>query len=627
VLFHSNDERSLAENFLIETEDDPSLQRALTRRATAYTGNSVSPEDHFSGEYLGTAHRFFYRPVAGVPWGIVVFYPVAEIAKISQQAAIAALASYMCVVISLVALMIVVFAMLPKRSDLLLLAMLWPRWETRTAYRALACSLGAINVILVALLLWELNGQYGPNVFWWIAAAAICIALCLSIWKASSNKEMTLRAYHAWYLACMVLLMLLISALPAAWMTTTYQDVALRAYLHDQLTLAATDLERRESMMGRDLRRWVADDKGTSIDDYPAAKELSAILSSPGYRSAWKKNVSCTLWKVTAFDQQPWMSERGPRTLGYFGRMMWDLSIDSNLQRAARSRLAFGRVSNPTSTSQPCGSSEASIPYWRRRYDGAVSKLEVPIATPQSLPQLKRDPDIDRHYRNSPAQTALALLLILLLTLTLVSWTMARRLFGIRIPFSSRYVDRDSSEAMPIAPLLTVELHIARLEQQEGSNFTTKDADDIRMAECESTYLGIWKKRSQDERLLLHQLAQGKFANPENRAVIERLLHLGYLKLDPWPKIADRGLAAYARHAEKDSLFEKWQRAASSNTWNRIRTPLLLVVIVVVGVLMWVAGSTMQILSATLAGMATLFGYVTQVTNLFKKGEERPRAE
>lgn len=635
VLFHSNDQRSLAENFLIETEDDPSLQRALTRRASAYTMNSVSREDHFSGEYLGAAHRFFYRPVAGVPWGIVVFYPVSEIATVAQQAGIAALASYMSLVFSLVALFIILFTLLPKRGDLLLLSLLWPRWEARSSYRSLACCLAVILATLVALLLWELNGTEGPRAHWWVVAAEICFALCLLVWKSASQKEVTLRTYHAWYLTCMVLLMLLVSALPAAWMTTTYQDVALRAYLRDQLTLAAGDLERRESLMARDIRRWVDDAPTpgakniTNIDNYPAAKDLSAILASPGYRSDWKKDVPCTSWKVVAFDLQPWVSASGPRKLGYFGRTMWELSIDSNLQRVSRSRPAFGTDSNlvrPTQAGR-CAWDGTSIPYWRRHYDGEVARLEVPIAAPQPPPALRRDSDIDWHYKHSAASMALALLLMLLLALTLIASTLARRLFGIRIPFAPRYVDQDATEAMPIGQLLSVELYIARIEKQEGTRFTTKDGDDIRMAECEATYLGIWSKRSQDERLLLHQLAEGKFANPENRGVIERLLHLGYLRLDPWPTIADRGLAAYARHAEDDSLFEKWQRAASSNTWNRIRTPLLLVVIVLVGVLMWVAGSTMQILSATLAGMATLFGYFTQVTNLFKKGEERPRAE
>jgi hypothetical protein len=213
------------------------------------------------------------------------------------------------------------------------------------------------------------------------------------------------------------------------------------------------------------------------------------------------------------------------------------------------------------------------------------------------------------------------------LVLLLVSWVMARRLFGIRIPFASRHVDPEPSQSMPVEPLLQLEFHIAELEREHGSAFTSKDGDDIRMAKCANIYAKIWSKRSREEQLLLHQLAQGKFANPENYPVIEKLLYLGYLKLDPWAKISDRGLAAYARHAEKDSLFDEWQRAASASTWNSIRTPLLLLVMVVVGVLMWVAGTTMQILSATLAGMATLFGYVTQVTNLFKKSGETARTE
>ena len=50
-----------------------------------------------------------------------------------------------------------------------------------------------------------------------------------------------------------------------------------------------------------------------------------------------------------------------------------------------------------------------------------------------------------------------------------------------------------------------------------------------------------------------------------------------------------------------------------------IRIPLLVIVVVVTASLMWLAGSTMQILSATLAGVATLFGYVTQVTNFVRK--------
>jgi hypothetical protein len=366
---------------------------------------------------------------------------------------------------------------------------------------------------------------------------------------------------------------------------------------------------------------------------YPTPQVLSRILSSPGYKNT--TNVSpthnCTVWSVTVFDQRAWVSKRGPPTLGVIDRIIWAMSIDSNLQRASRTALPSGGGGKPAG--QPaCDWDRASVPYWRRSLNGATSQFRVPVAAEvlAEVPaedRLWRDRDIESYYNYSSAITAFFLLLALVLVLLLVSWVMARRLFGIRIPFASRHVDPEPSQSMPVEPLLQIEFHIAELEREHGSAFTSKDGDDIRMARCANIYAKIWSKRSREEQLLLHQLAQGKFANPENYPVIEKLLYLGYLKLDPWAKISDRGLAAYARHAEKDSLFDEWQRAASASTWNSIRTPLLLLVMVVVGVLMWVAGTTMQILSATLAGMATLFGYVTQVTNLFKKSGETARTE
>ena len=41
--------------------------------------------------------------------------------------------------------------------------------------------------------------------------------------------------------------------------------------------------------------------------------------------------------------------------------------------------------------------------------------------------------------------------------------------------------------------------------------------------------------------------------------------------------------------------------------------------VIVTASLMWLAGSAMQILSTTLAGVATLFGVITQVTSFVRK--------
>jgi hypothetical protein len=132
----------------------------------------------------------------------------------------------------------------------------------------------------------------------------------------------------------------------------------------------------------------------------------------------------------------------------------------------------------------------------------------------------------------------------------------------------------------------------------------------------------MWQALSVDERLLLHQLARGKFVNPENSPVIEQLLRRGYLKLRPWPRIVESGFAEFARTAETEQKFADWQRAASRNLWTGIRIPLFIIVVVITASLMWLAGSAMQILSTTLAGVATLFGVIAQVTNFVRKDDK-----
>ena len=67
VLFHSEDRRSLIENFFWETDGDMKLQAVVQARQ----------KDVIVSHYNGNKHRFFARPIdldGGVPWMLVVFY-------------------------------------------------------------------------------------------------------------------------------------------------------------------------------------------------------------------------------------------------------------------------------------------------------------------------------------------------------------------------------------------------------------------------------------------------------------------------------------------------------------------------------------------------------------------------
>ena len=63
VLFHSDGRRMLRENFLEETDDNPEVSALLHARAKGLV----------EGVYWGIGHRFAIKPLAGLPWTLVVF--------------------------------------------------------------------------------------------------------------------------------------------------------------------------------------------------------------------------------------------------------------------------------------------------------------------------------------------------------------------------------------------------------------------------------------------------------------------------------------------------------------------------------------------------------------------------
>ena len=63
VLFHSDDKRSLWENFFEETDNNARLKAHAFSRT----------EGPFAGRYWGKGHAFYSIPLPGVPWSLVVF--------------------------------------------------------------------------------------------------------------------------------------------------------------------------------------------------------------------------------------------------------------------------------------------------------------------------------------------------------------------------------------------------------------------------------------------------------------------------------------------------------------------------------------------------------------------------
>jgi hypothetical protein len=313
---------------------------------------------------------------------------------------------------------------------------------------------------------------------------------------------------------------------------------------------------------------------------------------------------------VTAFGEIPWANLDGPPGDTSALRLIWSVTRESAAsQRRVRPSLEVkderaGDKENDKENHKeiqtqdeapPCkaqlGQNEkvngsqatrAMAPgaqterYWQSEYDGHRTQLVMPysnLASGEPIPAGLR-------YALS-----IGLAIATLLVIGLLSLVVARRLFGSRNVFwwgarAERTVDR----------------------HEPGR-------DDFN---------AIWKSLSREDQVFLHQLAQGRLGNPANKNSIKRLAEAGLIQFDPWPRIADDRFRDYAQTAEKEEDFDAWELQASKSVWKSIRTPLLVVLLIVVGLLLWLSSSSMQIITTVLAGLASLVGYVTQTASVFR---------
>jgi hypothetical protein len=336
VLFHSDDSRSLAENFFVETERSPQLL-ALTQ---------VGQSGSFSGRYMGAGHRFFHLPLSDAPWSVVVFYSVKEVGDLPWHAVFTALAAYagaLLVVLSAAALGLWLWAKRSRKSVLNIAAGFWERSGRSCSYARWGLALFAIALSLVTIYeLWARPVSLITQIMWGVLALA-AVAVLLQHRFASHS-------------ICISLWLLLISAIPAAWMALGYHDVQVEGLLRDGLLGAARDIQHRRFVIADDLRRWLSSgERPTS--EFPAPWALaqpSKVMPVPGYAlgSCYGGSATEDLWAMCVFDEAPLATLITRRELDFWRRETWDASVQAETQQR-RIRL-LGRMNgwNPVCKSQ-----------------------------------------------------------------------------------------------------------------------------------------------------------------------------------------------------------------------------------------------------------------------------------
>jgi hypothetical protein len=320
VLFHSNDSRSLAENFFIETERNPQLL-ALTE---------VGQSGFFSGHYIGAGHRFYHWPVQGTPWSVVAFYSVKEVGDLSWHAVFTALAAYtgaLLVLFAASALFVWLWAKRNHRSTLSIAAGFWVRVGRSCSYARWGVALFGTALCLVTIYEIWADGPVSliTQIMWVLLALAIGAVLLQHRFGVHS--------------VCITIWLLLISAIPAGWMALGYHDVQVQGLLRDGLLGAARDIQKRRALIDSDLHRWLSSSDDRANDFPPASKlaQPSNVMPVPGYKPGRCKGTPGkdqeNVWALCVFDEPPLATLITRRDLDFWRRETWDASVQAVAQQ------------------------------------------------------------------------------------------------------------------------------------------------------------------------------------------------------------------------------------------------------------------------------------------------------
>lgn len=140
AIFHSDGRRMLRENFLEETDSNPKIAALIQART----------EGAIEGKYWGYGHRFVIKPLAGLPWTLVVFESKEALRTTNFEMLLFSLSLFTLYILTL--LMWLKILMLIYRSDALgqRIRWIWPKQRLRKAYQWLSLLQLVIFVLGIA---------------------------------------------------------------------------------------------------------------------------------------------------------------------------------------------------------------------------------------------------------------------------------------------------------------------------------------------------------------------------------------------------------------------------------------------------------------------------------------------
>ena len=145
------------------------------------------------------------------------------------------------------------------------------------------------------------------------------------------------------------------------------------------------------------------------------------------------------------------------------------------------------------------------------------------------------------------------------------------------------WLDRETAHN-PFLQQVKKEIAAEEEERRKAGHFEAKANRQHLLDEigerAETYYAGLWANCSQDEKLLLFQVAQNGLANGKNRRMLRRLIARGLVRRDPNVELFSESFRLHVLEAaQRENLASVAREQRGASTWDSLRVPFFVIIV------------------------------------------------
>lgn len=153
--------------------------------------------------------------------------------------------------------------------------------------------------------------------------------------------------------------------------------------------------------------------------------------------------------------------------------------------------------------------------------------------------------------------------------------------------------------------------------RSDWHTLTKEETIDLVREGAEAHYRARWSILSEGERIIAAQLSRDAVVNPKSQQAISRLFARGLIRKRPDLRLDNKSFSDFVRNSVSEDQLHKWERAGIPSSWEMIRAPLVIALIVIALFLFWsqreLLGNTVTFLGTIGVGLGAIFNLLSKL--------------